>query len=311
MAENQDTICFVKGGLKMNKIKMILAISLVLGLGILAAGCGSKNNETTTAATEAEKKKKKKTEAATAETSETEATTEQTAEKTELTILAAASLTDVMEEIKTMYEADHNVSLTFSFAGSGALQTQIEEGAPADVFVSAAKKQMKALSEESLMKDETVCSLLENKVVLIVPKGSELTLSSFEDVKNDEVKMIGIGEVESVPAGQYAKTVFTNLNMWDEVEAKANFGTDVRTVLGWVETSAVDCGVVYATDAYSSDEVRIVAEAPEGSCDPVIYPAGVIASSKNAEEAAAFVDFLKTDEAMAVFERYGFVKAVE
>ena len=287
----------------MNKFKKILAISLVLALGIIPAGCGSKNEETTAAA----KTEETKTETVTEKATETETT----AGKTELTILAAASLTDVMEEIKTMYEADHNVSLTFSFAGSGALQTQIEEGAPADVFISAAKKQMKALSDESLMKDDTVCELLENKVVLIVPKDSENALASFEDVSKDEVAMIGLGETESVPAGQYAKTIFTNLNMWDAVEAKANFGTDVRTVLGWVETSAVDCGVVYATDAYSSDDVKIVAEAPEGSCDPVIYPAGVVASSKNADEAAAFVDYLKTDEVMTVFEKYGFVKAGE
>jgi molybdate transport system substrate-binding protein len=236
----------------------------------------------------------------------------QSEEKAELTILAAASLTDVCNELKTMYEREHsNVTLTFSYAGSGALQTQIEEGAPADLFISAAKKQMNALKEKNLMKEDTICNLLENKVVLIVPKDGKLELTSFEDVKKDTVTMIGIGEVESVPAGQYAKRIFTNLGLWETVEAKANFGTDVRTVLGWVETSAVSCGVVYATDAYSTDLVKIVAEAPEGSCDPVIYPAGVVASSKNITTAEAFLAFLKSDEAMKVFKDYGFVKAAE
>ncbi|MBE5864053.1 MAG: molybdate ABC transporter substrate-binding protein [Lachnospiraceae bacterium] len=236
----------------------------------------------------------------------------QSEEKAELTILAAASLTDVCNELKTMYEREHsNVTLTFSYAGSGALQTQIEEGAPADLFISAAKKQMNALKEKNLMKEDTICNLLENKVVLIVPKDGKLELTSFEDVKKDTVTMIGIGEVESVPAGQYAKKIFTNLGLWETVEAKANFGTDVRTVLGWVETSAVSCGVVYATDAYSTDLVKIVAEAPEGSCDPVIYPAGVVASSKNITTAEAFLAFLKSDEAMKVFKDYGFVKAAE
>jgi molybdate transport system substrate-binding protein len=123
--------------------------------------------------------------------------------------------------------------------------------------------------------------------------------------------MIGIGEIESVPAGQYAKKVFESLGFWDVVESKANFGTDVRTVLSWVETKAVDCGVVYATDAYSSDQVRIVAEAPEGSCDKVIYPAGIVASTGNEKAAEEFLEFLKSDEAMKIFEKYGFVKATE
>ncbi len=230
----------------------------------------------------------------------------------ELTVLAAASLTDVCNELADVYKTKNpDVTVTYSFAGSGALQTQIEEGAPADIFISAAKKQMNALKEESLMKDDSISNLLENKVVLIVPKDSDIALTSFGDVKGDAVKMIGIGEIESVPAGQYAKKVFESLGFWDVVESKANFGTDVRTVLSWVETKAVDCGVVYATDAYSSDQVRIVAEAPEGSCDKVIYPAGIVASTGNEKAAEEFLEFLKSDEAMKIFEKYGFVKATE
>ena len=276
---------------KWNRLKKLIGSMMVISLLLVAAGCGSKNETTTTA--------------------QPEARTE-TGEKTELTILAAASLTDVCGELKTMYEAEHkDVTLTFSFAGSGTLQTQIEEGAPADMFISAAKKQMKALQEKNLMKADTVCDLLENKVVLIVPADSTLGLASFEDVKKSEVTMVGIGEVESVPAGQYAKTIFTSLGMWEDVEKKANFGTDVRTVLSWVETSAVSCGVVYATDAYTSDKVKIAAQAPAGSCDPVIYPAGVVASSKNAAASEEFLNYLKSDAAMKVFEKYGFSKAVE
>ena len=294
MAESQESICARKKLVNRAKKKIGLrrkrfwsvafAMSLLLAMG----GCGAKE------AAEANEDNKK------------------SEEKAELTILAAASLTDVCNELKTMYEKEHsNVTLTFSYAGSGALQTQIEEGAPADLFLSAAKKQMNALKEKNLMKEDTICNLLKNKVVLIVPKDSKLELTSFEDVKKETVTMIGIGEVESVPAGQYAKKIFTNLGLWETVEAKANFGTDVRTVLGWVETSAVSCGVVYATDAYSTDLVKIVAEAPEGSCDPVIYPAGIVASSKNVAAAEDFLAFLKSDEAMKVFEDYGFVKAAE
>lgn len=229
------------------------------------------------------------------------------ADKQELTILAAASLTDVCDEIKEIYEKKNpNVMLTFSYAGSGSLQTQIEEGAPADIFISAANKQMRALSDEGLMNDDTVTDLLENKVVLIVPSESAADISSYEDVATDKVSLIGIGETESVPAGQYAKEIFTSLGIWDEVEKKANYGTDVRAVLDWVANGEADCGVVYATDAFTSDKVRIVAYAPEGSCDPVIYPAGIVKNTKNEKPAKDFLDYLHGEEAMGIFEKYGF-----
>ena len=295
----------------MKKMKKVTGMLLAMSMLFTMNACGSKEETTTAAAGDTTAKAAD----ATTAVKTTEAATEQkteAGEQTELTILAAASLTDVCGELKTMYETAHpGVTLTFSFAGSGALQTQIQEGAPADLFISAAKKQMNALKEEGLMKDDSICNLLENKVVLITPADSTLGLTSFEEVKKDEVTMVGIGEVESVPAGQYAKTIFTNLGFWEDVEKKANFGTDVRAVLNWVETSAVSCGVVYATDAYGSDKVKIVAEAPAGSCDPVIYPAGVVKASQNADAAQAFLDYLKTDEAMKVFEKYGFVKATE
>lgn len=231
-------------------------------------------------------------------------------EKAELTILAAASLTDVCNEMKEIYEAEHkNVTLTFSYGGSGALQTQIEEGVPADVFISAAVKQMNALEEKGLMDSASVINLLENKVVLIVPKNSTAGITSFEDAVTDKVAMIGLGEPGSVPVGQYSEEIYTNLGILDEVKAKANYGSDVRTVLSWVETQAVDCGIVYATDAYTSDLVTIVCEAPKGSCKQVIYPAGVVKASENSEAAAEFVAYLQSDEAMKLFEKYGFSRA--
>ena len=227
-----------------------------------------------------------------------------------INVLAAASLTDVMHELELDYEADHpGIDLVFSFAGSGALQTQIEEGAPADIFISAASKQMDALNEEGLMDSASIRDLLLNSVVLIVPADSELGLDSFEDVVNDDVFVIALGEPESVPAGKYAQQVFENLGIWDEVQARANFGTDVRTVLTWVEMGEVDCGVVYATDAYTSDLVTIAAQAPEGSCDRVVYPAGIVAGSQVSNESEEFLTYLGSPEAAAVFESYGFTMA--
>ena len=228
----------------------------------------------------------------------------------ELTILAAASLTDVCNEIKTEYEAAHpNVTLHFSYGASGALQTQIEEGAPADLFFSAATKQMKALDEEGLMDSDSIVKLLENKVVLIVPEGSDKDITSFEDVATDKVGMIGLGEPGSVPVGQYSEEIFTSLGIWDTVKTKANYGSDVRTVLSWVETGAVDCGLVYATDAYVCENIQIVCEAPAGSCKQVIYPVGIVKASEHADAAAEFLAYLQTDHAMQKFEGYGFSAA--
>lgn len=228
-------------------------------------------------------------------------------EPVELTILAAASLTDVCNEIKVNYEATHeNVTLHFSYGGSGALQTQIEEGAPADIFISAATKQMTALDEQGLMDSASIIQLLENKVVLVVPADSTADITSFEDVATDKVTMVGLGEPGSVPVGQYSEEIYTTLNLLEQVKAKANYGSDVRTVLSWVETGEVDCGIVYATDAYTTNQVKIVAEAPQGSCKQVIYPAGIVKSTENAEAAAEFMAYLQEEETLALFESYGF-----
>lgn len=228
-------------------------------------------------------------------------------EKVELTVLAAASLTDVCDELKEAYEAEHeNVTLTFSYGSSGALQAQIEEGAPADIFMSAATAQMDALREQGLMKEDSVEELLENKVVLIVPEGNPADIEGFRDLADSKAGIVGLGEPESVPVGQYSEEVLTYFGILEQVKSKANYGSDVRTVLSWVEEGAVDCGIVYATDAYVSDRIEIVAEAPAGSCKKVIYPAGIVNNSRNQEAAWSFMEFLHSDKAKETFERYGF-----
>ena len=271
----------------------------VMALLLCACAPGSDSKET------------KKEEATTAlgNGTESDRTQAQVRDEGEIIILAAASLKDVCAELETEYKKTHNVKLTFSFGSSGALQTQIEEGAPADIFFSASTKQMKALYDAGRMEESTVRSLLENRIVLIVPAASTADITSFEDVNTDKVKMIGLGDPESVPAGQYAAEVFTGLGILDAINKKANFGTDVRTVLSWVETGNVDCGVVYATDAYTTDKVRIVAEAPAGSCRQVIYPAGVVKDARNPEAAKSFMDYLASEEAFRIFAKYGFTSA--
>ncbi len=228
-------------------------------------------------------------------------------EPVELTIAAAASLTDVSAEIAQTYKAvAPNVTLTFTYGASGALQTQIEQGAPVDVFMSAAQKQMDALEEQSLLLDGSRINLLENKVVLIVPADSAQGLTGFDDLASDDVKIVAMGDPASVPAGQYAQEVLTSLGIKDGVEAKANFGTDVRQVLTWVEGGEVDAGIVYATDAATTDKVSVICEAPAASVKQIIYPVAILKVSKLSEPAQAFIDFLQSDTCAALFDKYGF-----
>ena len=202
-------------------------------------------------------------------------------------------------------EKNPQVTITSNFGASGALQQQIEQGAPADIFFSAALKQMNELKEKGMMLDSSVKNILENKVVLITPK-SAAALDSFEALAGDSIKKIGVGEPKSVPVGRYTEQVLKNLGLTDKVAPKLILAKDVREVLSWVETGNVDAGIVYETDAKISKDVTICATAPEGSHDKVIYPVGVVKASKHAAEAQKFVDFLFSDAAKEVFARYGF-----
>lgn len=224
----------------------------------------------------------------------------------ELTVSAAASLADALEEIKGLYQQEaENVKITYNFASSGTLQQQIEQGAPVDIFFSAATRQMDALEEKGLLLEGTYEKLLENKIVLAVPENASRDLK-FEALGDAEVERIAIGDPGSVPAGQYAQEVLTNIKLWEAVEAKAVFARDVREVLTWVEQGEVDAGIVYRTDAQISSKVRIASSAPEGSHKAILYPVAVIKDSKEVEAAKAFVAFFKTPEVQKIFEKYGF-----
>jgi molybdate transport system substrate-binding protein len=229
--------------------------------------------------------------------------------KVELNVFAAASLTESLTKISELYKAAQpDVTLTFNFDSSGTLQTQIESGAAADLFISAAKKQMDALEDGGYLLEGTRKDLLNNKVVLIVPEGSTLGLKGFEDVAGNAVKLVALGN-QDVPVGQYAQEVFTTLGSWEAVSAKASLGSNVKEVLSQVESGAVDCGVVYATDALTAKGVTVVAEAPGGSHKPVVYPGVVLKASVSADAAKAFLDYLTTTDAVAAFEAVGFAMA--
>ncbi len=279
---------------------IFIALLLVLSIGLVA--CGPKDPVKTDPAD---------TPAGTDKPTPDDSKTEpgKTEKEVTINVFAAASLTNCMQDLGAKFnETNPHIKTQFNFDSSGTLQTQISEGAPCDVFVSAAQKQMNTLEEKDLIDKDTRLDLLVNKVVMIVPKGSDLGIKSFEDVKEDKVTRIALGEA-SVPVGQYSEEIYKHLNLWDAIQSKITFGNNVRIVLGYVESGEVSCGVVYKTDAAISDKVEVVAEAPEGSHKPVIYPAAMIKDAKEKDAGKLFLDFLGTPDAAAIFEKYGFTMA--
>ncbi|WP_414553123.1 molybdate ABC transporter substrate-binding protein [Anabaena sp. CCY 0017] len=228
------------------------------------------------------------------------------AQATELTISVAASMQDAMKAIEPVYREKHpNNKITYNFGSSGSLQQQIEQGAPVDVFISAAERQIEALAQKNLLLPGTRKNLLGNEVVLIASQKAT-GISNFQDLSSNQVQRFSIGDPESVPAGQYAQEVLTSLKLYDAIKPKIVFAKDVRQVLSYVETGNVDAGIVYATDAQSSNQVKVIATAPKDSHKPIIYPVAVIQRSQNQAAAQEFVEFLSSDTAKPVFEKYGF-----
>lgn len=285
----------------MKKI-LALVLSLCLVMGVLA-GCGSSSDDsedtesvTTTAAAETE-------------------------EEVELIVFAAASMTETLTEIAELYkDVAPNVTLTFTFDSSGTLKTQIEEGADCDIFISAAQKQMNQLDSSSSEEDNpdgldfvlqgTRIDLLENKVALAVPEGNEAGINSYDDlVAGLQAGTITLAMGNSdVPVGQYTQKIFTYYGLDETALANAGvltYGTNVKEVTTQVSEATVDAGIIYATDAYSAG-LTVVDTATAEMCGQVIYPAAIMNTTAHEEEAQAFLDFLQTEEAGAVFEAVGF-----
>jgi molybdate transport system substrate-binding protein len=224
-----------------------------------------------------------------------------------LLISAAASLKEALEEIKPLYQQSKpNVNINYNFGSSGALQQQIEQGAPADIFISAAKKQVDALEQKGLLVPGTRNIIAKNRLVLVVPK-NVVGITSFYSLKDAKVKKIAIGEPRSVPAGQYAQQVLEKLKIWSEIKSKLVFANNVRQVLASVESGNADAGLVYITDAKISDKVKVVVTADEKYHSPIIYPLAVVKRSKNIDAAKEFSQFLSSNQAKTVFKKYGFI----
>ena len=243
-------------------------------------------------------------------------------EKTELIVFAAASMTETLTDIAKDYkEIAPDVELIFTFDSSGTLKTQIEEGADCDVFISAAQKQMNQLdaskdaeggNEDGLdfVLQDTRIDLLENKVVLVVPEGNPKGIESYDDLaaglKEGSILM-AMGN-EDVPVGQYTQKILDYYGLSEEDLASAGtitYGSNVKEVTTQVAEGTVDCGIIYATDAFSAG-LEAVDTATAEMCGQVIYPAAVLNITKNEEAAKAFLEYLTTPEAGTVFESVGF-----
>ena len=224
----------------------------------------------------------------------------------ELLIGAAMSLYDVTKDLADAFQEENpHIILTFTYASSGALQGQIEEGAPIDIFMSAAAAQMRNLEEQGLIYG-TGQNVVTNAMALVAPADSNLAIEGFVDVASDSVGVVGIADPEHVPSGRFAWEVFTELGIVDEVLEKAVLGSDVRQVLTWVEMGEVDVAVVFMTDAIASDGVRVIEVADASLHSPSVNPVGIVEGSPHKAKAQSFIDFLFSDTARAIFERHGF-----
>ena len=228
--------------------------------------------------------------------------------RTTLTLSVAASLTETIGEIEAQYRQTHaSVDFRNNFGGSGTLAREIEQGAPVDVFLSAAAGPMDELQAKGMIEAETRHDLLRNTLVLIAPGDSRL--QGFAGLTGKAVRQIALGDPGSVPAGQYGKQTLTALNLYDQVKGKIVLAKDVRQVLTYVETGNADAGLVYATDAQGDARVRIVATAPEGTHDAIVYPVAVVGAGRESGAAQQFVEYLKSPAAAAIFVQHGFTMA--
>lgn len=222
-----------------------------------------------------------------------------------VTVYAAASLTNAINDLVKIYEKQNKVEVKTSYAGSSTLAKQIEAGAPADVFISADTQWMDYLQNKKLVAANDRINLLGNRLVLITPKGQllKVKLDKTTDPNKVFTGKICTGDTKSVPVGKYAKQAFTNLGWWSRIEPKLVETEDVRAALNFVARGECQVGTVYATDAAISKDVTVVGVFPENTHSPIIYPVGMVKKNRNS---AKFYQFLQSNQAKVVFKKYGF-----
>jgi len=291
-------------------MKKLLALALSLAMALSLAACGSSAGSSASGS---------KSAAASSGASSS------AAEPVELTVFAAASMTETLNQIIEAYKTvAPNVTITPTYDSSGTLLKQIKEGAACDLFISAAQKQMNALDgtlvgdaeknpdKLDMIDTSTRVDILENKVVLVVPDGNPAQITSFDDLKTDKLKMIALGNSD-VPVGSYSLKILKYLGLDAaamEKAGKITYGSNVKEVTTQVTEGTVDCGIIYATDAYSAQQsgskMAVVDTATSEMCGKALYPAAVLKSTTHAEEAKAFLAYLQTAPCSEIFEKVGF-----
>ena len=221
-----------------------------------------------------------------------------------LTVSAAASLSDVLEEITEKFKEEHpEIDVQFNFGASGSLKEQIEQGAPVDVFLSASIEKFDELVAGGFVKEGK--NLVRNELVLIT-RADNQDVQTFQDLSNDKVEKIALGTLGVVPAGEYGQQALAFYEVWDNIQSKIVYAKDVRQVLTYVETNNTQAGIVYKTDAITSEKVRIVQIADANSHDAIVYPAGIVTETKLSEDAQLFLNYLSEESVQQIWERYGF-----
>ncbi|MFD3158329.1 molybdate ABC transporter substrate-binding protein [Haloimpatiens sp. FM7330] len=226
-------------------------------------------------------------------------------ETKEITISAAASLKEPIEEIKNVFEKEKNIKLNINIGSSGALQKQIEQGAPVDVFISASKKQMNALKEKDLIDKNSEKDMFTNSLVLIVSNSYKKDIKSIDKLKGKDIK-IAIGETSTVPAGQYAKEALQNLKYWNEFNNKFVYAKNVKAVLNYVEKGEAEAGIVYYTDAVNLKNSYVAYKVPQSSHKEIIYPSAILSQSKNKELSNEFIKYLNNKKCRDILKKYNF-----
>jgi molybdate transport system substrate-binding protein len=225
----------------------------------------------------------------------------------DITVFAAASLTDALKELGASYEKSSGDKVAFNFAASNTLEMQIKAGAPADLFFSADEPKMDDLAKAGLVAKESRKDLLSNSLVIVVPSDSTAALNSAAGLEDPKFAKIAIGQPQSVPAGIYAKAYLQKIGIWDKVSARVIPSESVRAALAAVETGNAEAGIVYKTDALHSKKVKIAFEVPAAEGPAIAYPIALVQGSKNAAAAKKFLDYLEEPGSLKTFEKYGFI----
>ena len=223
-----------------------------------------------------------------------------------LMVFAAASLADAVDEISDEFERSGDLRIMTSYGASQMLAQQIANGAPADIFISAGEFPMEFLSERGLLVSDAT-EIVHNSLVIVAHEGSSVESEYINDLMSQLSGQFAIADPALAPAGMYAKQSMMYLGVWENIKSTLVFAPDVRVALAYVESGNVGAAIVYKTDAVLSDRVRVFDIIPNGSHSPIIYPAAIIVNSENNVGAQRFIDFLVSDSADRVWERFGFV----